>query len=888
MINVIIHLLKLIHSSNIKINIIDIGFKKCTYIGNSTIIKIWISSMRIVQLTLSDFLLIKDSDISKIKVAMTAPVQLIIGTNGSGKSSWARQLSVYPSSRSLFGKKGFKSLVIEKDGFEYKLESEYEKPSSPHAFYEGDGDENINVGRTTDIQKELIVEHLGITPLVDDLIMNRIVFPKMKATARKEFLMANNPNDIGFISQELKKVSSKIRACKNNIARLQSRKILLEQDLLSQEDVDKLEEEKLRIQNDLTFFQNQMTTIQIGSGVIGTLDQVSLFPNTVKENLKKIRFKIKNFSHITRNDDERYSLKNNLSGQITSLKERLEEIDSLILNQSTELHDLEVQYRDLSPDGDLKEIENTISRLELDRDKLKIIKPDFEISKENLNSYYDSIETLRENLLDFQSLGNIPLYSSKKRTHREKILSSCRYKQSRYEMILADLRSQHEELSKRHSMSPSDIPDAPCSKDKCPLYAHFMEGYETTESKRTSIKLRIEKGERVYKRLSLFISKLIAYFNDTRKYHDKIQWLINEAQQNPILHSVLRSLDILSTLSSSPNRIYQNLKDKYDHVDQWIKYKEVLEQLEITNILKQRCMGSQSRDAIKLVVSIENLKKSLDSLRDEMNDTSVKIYKSQRLLDDICTYEGLKTEVLRLQESYEYYVNYLSNKHELDKLAYLRKSLEELRSNTYVRMSEVERTLRAQSGLKERYQEEVVNELNRIEKDLSELIQIEKALIEIPKEITIDFLNGLFEQANKIIEMVWTIPLKIEPLNYTDSLNYEFTVSGDNDTVREMSECSEGQTEILSLAINLALRIELGYLNIPLVLDETGRTFDEKHKQNLVYLLKKLLDEKIISQLFLISHHAVMHDSFNNTETLVIRQDNVMLPEVYNQHCEIV
>jgi predicted ATPase len=80
--------------------------------------------MKIVQLTLSDFLLVKDSGISKMTVNFTAPVQLIIGSNGCGKSSWSRQLSPTPQSRSLFGKKGFKSLTIEKDGFEYKLESE--------------------------------------------------------------------------------------------------------------------------------------------------------------------------------------------------------------------------------------------------------------------------------------------------------------------------------------------------------------------------------------------------------------------------------------------------------------------------------------------------------------------------------------------------------------------------------------------------------------------------------------------------------------------------------------------------------------------------------------------------------------------------------------------
>jgi len=171
---------------------------------------------------------------------------------------------------------------------------------------------------------------------------------------------------------------------------------------------------------------------------------------------------------------------------------------------------------------------------------------------------------------------------------------------------------------------------------------------------------------------------------------------------------------------------------------------------------------------------------------------------------------------------------------------------------------------------------------------MSDLEQMEKALIAIPKESTINFLNDIFEQANKIIESVWTIPLRIELLSDTDQLNYEFTVSGDNNSKREISDCSDGQNEIITLAINLALRINLGHLDLPIALDEAGRTMDDTHKEKLLYLLKQLLDDRIISQLFLVSHTAVIHEGFSDAETLVVREDNVFLPEIYNKHVKII
>ena len=206
-----------------------------------------------------------------------------------------------------------------------------------------------------------------------------------------------------------------------------------------------------------------------------------------------------------------------------------------------------------------------------------------------------------------------------------------------------------------------------------------------------------------------------------------------------------------------------------------------------------------------------------------------------------------------------------------------------------MRLSDIERTLKTQSSLRERYQEEVLSQINLIEKELSDLLQIEAALIVIPKENMIGFINTLFEQTNRLLQSVWTIPFKIEILNQDDPLNYEFMISGDNQSIREMSECSEGQNEILSLCLNLALRIILGHINFPLCLDEPGKTLDEVHRHNLTMLLKRLLDEKIISQMFIVSHHAVVHDAFSETETFVIREDNIMLPEFgkYNQHCTI-
>lgn len=845
--------------------------------------------MKFVQLTLTDYNLVKDSGIHSLTIDFEEDVQLIIGSNGSGKTSILKQLSPIPQSRSLFGKQGFKRLLIEHDGQYYKLESEYEKPSSPHIFIEGDSDENLNVGRTTETQRELITEHLAITPFIDDLIMNRFVFPRWKATQRKEFLMAHNPDDIGFVLQLAKQQATKIRACKNNISRLQSRKIILEQELLSDEVVKELETERDQITQDLALFQQNLNAIDVGLQVLGgsQTPQVSDFNvDAVRKTLRSTHDAVRRLGHIERDDGMRHAIRDKLVGQVTSFDHRLETIDKDIATLCQELADLEIRYREMVVDGDLLEVEATIGRLESERDRHMVPKPAFELSREELTQRYNEWDDLR-NILQVFDNRTIPLYSRARRALRERYLNAAKYRRSSYEMRQSDLRTQLDDLVRRHTISPSDIPNQPCAKNACPLYAHFMEGYESSEAKRHVVSHQLGLIERRLTRLDRYIEGMVTYFEASRRYQEKIEQIVGMAQSNPILHGVLRRMDILSVLASTPNLIALRLKEDYDHMDQWLKLKDTVSDLETAYELRSRCMGSQSHDTVKLVVQIESHKKRLHSLREEIESLGTQRTVLQKHIDDIQTFEGLKTNTLNLQKQYHAYMQILTESHQKDAFVFLRRTIEDIRNQKFLRMSEVERALRAQSGLQERYNEEVLSELTRIEKELSDLEHIEKALVAIPRENTIDFVNGIFKQANLFIEAVWTIPFKIELLDRNDGLNYEFMVSGDNQSLREMSECSEGQTEILSLAINLALRTQLEHLNLPLCLDEPARTMDDRHRQNVVILLRRLVEDGIISQLFIVSHHASMHEGFINTQTFVVRTDNVLLPEKYNEHASI-
>lgn len=841
--------------------------------------------MRITQLQLDDFTLLRDSNISHLVIDYTENLQLILGTNGSGKSSVCRQLSTTPTSRSLFDKKGMKSLTIENEQGTYRLESDYSKPSSPHSFIDVDTGENLNIGHTTDEQKVLVNKHLGITPLVDDLIMNRIHFPSMLPSKRKEFLMAHNPDDIGFVLTKAKQIASKIKACKNNLNRLQGRKIILEQDLLSPESLESLQEEKKSIEEDLGHFQKILMDIEVGLRTIGPVTLPHYDPKDIKKRLAHMRYAISDLNLVSRDDRQRQQDRDRLSVTVASIEQQIITLNDTLLKSNETLHDLELRYRELAPDGDLRDVENSITRLEADRDRLKTEDPQFKGNRDTLTSLYQQWEVLRDKLKIFETC-EVPLYPRAKRQRREQVLAQAGYRKNAYEMTLQDLRSQYSQLSKRNTIAPKDIPETRCAKLECPLYAQFMGDYTHAQERRDEIH---RKAERIKHRLTwidLYLERGHSYFKDSNPYHEIVNWLVEESRSNPVLHLVLRNIDLLTVLKVQPNRISSRLKDHYDHIDRWFRYSEVLHDLDTAYALRSRMMGSQNEDTVKLVVTLEAVKKTISKTRLDIDKLTHDKELSQKQLEDVLLFDNIKRNVLLLVQNHESYVKLLAHDFDIHHLNQFKQNITSTRSQHFIRLGELERTLNAQVGLQARYQEEVVSQIEIIEKEMRDLEQIEKALLLIPKENIVDFVNDIFEQANRIIDTIWAIPFKIEPLDMDDPLDYTFQVSGDNQSLREMGVCSEGQTEVLSLAINLALRIQLGHVNTPLILDEVGRTLDMTHRRNLALMLKTLLDEQVISQLFIISHHAVFHESFPNKEIFVIREDNIPLPPEgqYNQH----
>jgi ABC-type Mn2+/Zn2+ transport system ATPase subunit len=160
---------------------------------------------------------------------------------------------------------------------------------------------------------------------------------------------------------------------------------------------------------------------------------------------------------------------------------------------------------------------------------------------------------------------------------------------------------------------------------------------------------------------------------------------------------------------------------------------------------------------------------------------------------------------------------------------------------------------------------------------------VEESLSELPINYTKEFVNSIITTTNYFIGEMTSYHMVIDPV---DTLNFVFPLSIEGIKIRDISECSQGQIGIITLAFNLAMIIELDLNNYPVYVDEIDRNLDTVHKNLLADLINKLVTNKIVSQLFLIAHDQVLIDGFSG-DTILLTKDSIEVPAGYNDNVKI-
>lgn len=830
--------------------------------------------MFITSLVLSGLKRLQLSRIKELHIDMShSTSQLILGTNGSGKSSVLRELFPTVPNKSGFERDGFKELTLIHDNINYRLTY---SPTEGHQFFRDN--EQLNRSMTNEIQKELIAKYFNVSQDIQNILTCSLNICDMVPSQRKKVIMGLNPVDISLFLSNHQKVRKTVTAMGNNLDMLyQRKKQLVEQRLPEQQ------------YNDMVSRRDELERFEKILLVISTKlsDELSRYPTIVclsndqlLERIHHLVISSIEYQHINR--DGASSKQVEIKTKYEMIQSELLSIESSIEKTIGYLNDYEnkrklVSSNNCNIDEELSKYKLQLSRLTIDKSITPARPEDISHMRQAVVSIIDELTKITyieyKNILD-KDLSNLSqsvvLYQSDLRMASDELQTTNR----QIDEIKASVRTYR-------------IGDG-CDTSSCELLKSYNEHISSKSKllddldiRQTEIKTKITSLQSEYDSANLELAT-------QKQLWIHIAAVMDIVRSNVSLANQFSESYILDRIRKAPLH-FQNDIDRYIQISEshheYHRISSLIDGLEKLNESEQ---SKQKLSTEVLDIEISKYRDELSKLRDQYNVKSSMLNRLfaenivlSKLLSDIQLAKELMTDAEAAVKSAE-------NKASVDYLTQLNSEVLSLRHSTRAELLELTRLIRDQETLIARLDKEVDSVINKLRPKHERAKRIEQALFELPIKYTQSFINSVIDDTNYFIDKLLTYPLVISKYNIIDECDFMLPVTIEHDVKsKDLSYCSDGQKAIINLAFNLALIIELKYNDYPLYVDEIDRALDTTHSHRLTKLLTSLSSTGVVSQMIAVNHHQSMIDGIGG-DIIILNGDNITLPNTYNEYVTIV
>lgn len=819
--------------------------------------------MKLDTLTLINYKRFKLNAIKRFELTATSPIQVILGTNGSGKSSVMGEWSLLPGIAADFRNGGSKIATGSHNGSNYRVESHFGSQAR-HSFYKDDV-ALVDKGTATAVY-ECCRQEFGLTKDTLDLIQGKIKFTALSPMKRKEWLMRLSNIDLDFLSEfhERAKVAMRdtVGTIKHIGKRLADETAKLNA-LVVEDDADAI---ACRICEEIDTLMLNKTTDNYN------LTDIRKCINTITDEVQDIIGKaeiafvgleladeIANVDDIKQYAIERQmeakALQQSMAGISTELSANYETLESLKNVGSTSIHEINALIDFLETSG--VEIVNSI----------KVFKtiPNVHDALDAMMGHQDfiieAVTTLNEYVGKWDP-NAIPLLQEELVQVNDSI-RKCKNRIETLNIRIESLKEIHAVTCPNceHEFKPGVGKDDDISK----LYG-AIENCESNLSKifnprktelegkinffvgRDAALVRVKSMVSDLPVLKPFWDKLIEtelFYNSPDKIVNAIASFINDAElhikagdaRKNIEEANVRKATLEHLDHADMNMLEQrNAMLEMQYADMVAKYNEANNDYTTYRSMFNRCKELENISAL--------LEGKMQSLKD-INDIAIVALRNQCI-----------DEVMRLHQST---LGTLNNQIQA------RNTLQEIVNFLEVQFAELQLQQRA----------------------LKVLVEATSASTGLIAEQLMGFISFFTAQMNEVIEEFWNYDIKIKPCSSKDGeLDYYFPFAIDNasEVVDDISCGSEAQLDLFNFVFRVIAAEYLGLTNYPLYADELGRTFDEQHRSNLITYIKRLMDAQQFSQLLMISHYAANHSAMQGAEICVIDSQNIMVHSHYNKH----
>ena len=785
-------------------------------------------------------------------------VQIILGRNGSGKSSLLKQLNPLPVDFKEFHSDGYKYIEILHNGVLYTISSGYVR-TLKHSFQVDD--KELNPTGLKKIQLKLVKEHFNLTPA----IVNVDSLTNMSVVMRKYWFTEElSTVDYKYPIAVYNKLRQRHRDITGGIKLLQNELISIENNNISDDDIKKLKTDVTMLEELIThllsLYNHSHRDHRGADDANATISKIETLNVTMKKLLKKPNIQGKTMTQ----------LKTELQVCQTKLsvtESRIEYIDKDIVSMENTLntsHDRQVlmeEHKVVTQELNLlvypEYLSSCVRNVEYILHTLdKVLYVDITNLLHQLNDYPRELSL--EVLATTQYSQELKATRINTMTHRLNVLQSeykeLKSKKNEDNLVKCDCGKQwyYKYSESRHNELVITIQDI---KKKLEVVIEEKKKLDIVYSElnnKNELIIALKSLCYTYPELNIVMDYIFTKHN------------INVDEPISILTTIQRVLEDLKILEC-----YSKLKQKQTDIESKIKTLDQAKSIYINNIRTN--IDKLETELIECTKTKHQVKKEIVSIEDSI-----------RTLDEIeVCFNTLYSTLKSVKSVISNNVSVLRNK-----------SLTELVNALKGDMVNITNQLTQAT----RYRDKIVD----INKKLKGYMSREKVLALAIKELSPtegliaksinSFLNKFIQEMNYIINIIWSYNIKILPCEVVDKdLNYKFRVHvDDSEIIEDVSLLSSSMKEIVDLAFKIVYLRYMNITNTPLILDEFGKTMDPGHRTTAYRIISDILSSQF-DQIFIVSHFTSMYGSMHKKADIsVLDSNNMSLGDiVYNKVMDI-
>jgi len=821
--------------------------------------------MKIQRITLSEYKRFALGSIVFFDMQVDSPLQLILGTNGSGKSSLLAELTPLPAIPSDYRKGGYKEIALTFKGNSYLLRSDIGR-GAKHSFIK-EGNE-MNPGGTGVVQKELVEQELGFTTQLKEVLTGKLRFTQMSPTRRREWITRLCSTDLTFANKVFEQVKVNNRDSQGALKHIKER---LANQTVKLMDVDTV----VGIRGRVDKCHKQI------AGLLEARD--SSMPNykdTGKEvwalmgELERLAKRTLNLSN-SEWFKKGYTHPNQFDEQLTELSVQIGKMSASIESKEEELMSITQIVNSMQEMGAA-----SVGELTQRRDRLLVDQREIKLSSQYSLDLVDTEPMLR----DIKSV-YVPL-----RDWCVEVPTDIKPAVDRegYQINAQKIKQYKEELNRLHNRMDklrhriTHIETA--RESKCPKCSYiWRDGISETDHEQCKVQLEILSKEEEGVQTSVkVLEELNGEFDN---YRAALRNLNNITSNYPRLQPLWAKVIEMKYYDTNPTLIIEQFSTFTHAVESQDNYNTLQNQIAQLNASLEQITRSTPTGDTSFESRLSQLEIDLDSLHKR--------------------HSASKDELKQLQVGKQEILNYFTGVDECDtKLkevtrlqsllfdGFQQKFIDEALEDRQSELSTLQTTLNQKNTL-----EGIIRDLKASHEEVEldsqawqVLAQVLSPTTGIIAEQLEGFMRCLLEQMNAIIAKLWTYSLEIMPCaNESGTLDYKFPINikhGEQQT-KDILEGSEGQQEVIDFAFMITVMHYMDLHDYPMYLDETGAKFDLQHRERLMDYIKLLVDTEQASQLFLVNHYASFSGGLSNAQICVLDDSNVTLPSEYNTHVQI-